>query len=236
MCLMRMPKILVALTLFFFSHQALAHDCFLVAKPFRANAGSQVKIEIHVDDLFPGKHVAWNTDRVLRFHHWYGRTLLDSVVPEPESDSSGIFASVEQPGTHLFAVDWSHRVLELEAKLFNEYLRHEGLDHILKARKDRKEENKPGRERYSRYIKTFVTTGQGDDNAYRHIIGQALEMVPLENPYAKKIGDTIRVRLLFHGKPVERAKISATYQGASKKPGTYAQSVRTHKGVLQPSV
>ncbi|MGH2568900.1 MAG: DUF4198 domain-containing protein [Bacteroidota bacterium] len=218
-----------ALVLWFVGTEVFAHDCFLMAKPFRTKSGSNVKISIHIDDLFPGKHVAWNPDRVTRFHHWYGRTLLDSVVPEPVEDSSGVFVSVEQPGLHLFVVDWSHRFIELEAKLFTKYLQSEGLDQIVQLRKEHNEVNKPGRERYSRYIKTFVTTGEGNVDAYRHIVGQALELIPLDNPYAKKIGDTLRVRLLFQGKPIAGAKVSATYEGATTKPDTHAQSVRTNK-------
>jgi uncharacterized GH25 family protein len=209
--------------------EAAAHDCFLIAKPYRATPGSQINIAIHIDDSFPGKHVAWNPVRITRFHHWYGRTLLDSVVPEPVEDSSGVAQNVDQPGLHLFVVDWAARQIAIEPKAFTQYLQKEGLEHILKLRKERKEENKPGRERYSRYLKTFVTTGEGNNEAYRHVIGQKIELIPLENPAGKKVGDTLRVRLLFEGKPVQGAKVSATYAGAKSKPGTYAQSFRTNK-------
>lgn len=209
--------------------EAVAHDCFLIAKPYRAKQGSPVKIEIHIDDAFPGKHVPWNPERITRFHQWHGRTLLDSVVPEPLEDSSGVMRNVEQAGLHLFVVDWAARQIEIEPKAFTNYLQKEGLEQIVKLRKERNEENKPGRERYSRYLKTFVTQGDGNQDAYRHVIGQRIELIPLENPASKKVGDTLRVRLLYEGKPVQGAKISATYSGAKHKPGAYAQSYRTNK-------
>jgi uncharacterized GH25 family protein len=209
--------------------EASAHDCFLIAKPYRATPGSPVKIEIHIDDAFPGKHVPWNPERITRFHQWHGRTLLDSVVPEPLEDSSGVLRNLQQAGLHLFVVDWAARQIEIESKAFTQYLQKEGLDHIVKLRKERKEDTKAGRERYSRYLKTFVSQGIGNEDAYRHIVGQRIELIPLENPAAKKVGDTLRVRLLYEGKPVQGAKISAIYSGAKVKPGSYTQSYRTNK-------
>lgn len=228
-----------------FAVDAAAHDCFLIAKPYRVKQGSQVKIEIHIDDAFPGKHVPWNPERITRFHQWYGRTLLDSVVPDPLEDSSGVMRNIEQAGLHLFVVDWAARQIEIEPKAFTTYLQKEGLEQIIKLRKERKEENKLGRERYSRYLKTFVVQGDGsafqnpaqrrnpeerdNQDAYRHVIGQRLELIPLENPAGRKVGDTLRVRLLYEGKLVQGAKVSATYSGAKQKPGSYAQSYRTNK-------
>jgi uncharacterized GH25 family protein len=209
--------------------EASAHDCFLIAKPYRATPGSPVKIEIHIDDAFPGKHVPWNPERITRFHQWHGRTLLDSVVPEPLEDSSGVLRNIQQEGLHLFVVDWAARQIEIEPKAFTNYLQKEGLEEIMKLRRERKEENKPGRERYSRYLKTFISVGSGNQEAYRHVIGQRIELIPLENPAGKKVGDTLRVRLLYEGKPIQGAKVSATHSNAKQKPGAYVQSVRTNK-------
>ena len=225
----RMKTLLIIFSLFVVTGQSLAHDCFLMAKPFRIKPGGTTRIALHVDETFPGKHVAWNPERVTRFHQWYGRTLLNSIVPEPDADSSGASVTIKQSGTYLFAVDWSQRFIEIEPKQFTKYLQAEGLDHIVKLRKDRKEENKPGRELYSRYLKTLVTVGEGEQNSYRQVVGQSLELLPLADPTMMKAGDTLRVRLLYRGAPVERAKISATYKGAGNKPGVYAQSARTGK-------
>jgi uncharacterized GH25 family protein len=208
---------------------AFAHDCFLIVRPYRVSPGHDVKIELHVDERFPGKNIMWNPDRITRFHHWYGRTLLDSVVPDPIKDSSGVVVSIAQAGVHLFVVDRSPGFIQLDATLFNQYLLSEGLDSILKLRKERKEENKPGREKYSRYLKALVSSGEGEQNTYRQIIGQTFEIIPLEDPYTKKVGDTLRVRIMFQGKALSGKKISATYAGASEKPDTYDQSTRTNR-------
>ncbi|HLF19806.1 MAG TPA: DUF4198 domain-containing protein [Bacteroidota bacterium] len=207
----------------------LAHDCFLIVRPYRVSPGDDVKIELHVDEHFPGKHIVWNPERFTRFHHWYGRTLLDSVVPDPVKDSSGVLIPIAQGGVHLIAADRSPSFIQLDAKQFDQYLQSEGLDNVLKLRKERKEENKPGREKYSRYLKALVSAGEGEQNTYRQVIGQIFEIIPLENPCAKKVGDTLRLRIFYQGKAVSGKKISATYAGASEKPDTYDQSTRTNR-------
>jgi uncharacterized GH25 family protein len=132
-----------------------------------------------------------------------------------------------EEGTHLFALDWSARSLELKAEDFSEYLTAEGLDHILQLRKQRGEETHSGRERYSRYVKTLVQVGEKVSKTFKTIVGQTIELIPLENPYDKKVNDSIRVQLLFRNVPLAGALVSATYEGYTTKPDTYEQSVRT---------
>jgi uncharacterized GH25 family protein len=49
----------------------------------------------------------------------------------------------------------------------------------------------------------------------------------LDNPFTRRVGDSVRVRLLFRGEPLAHALVSSTYAGATDKPDTYAQSART---------
>ena len=224
---MKQTTILILLCLLAF--EALAHDCFLISKPFRVKPGEQAKIAVHVDDYFPGKSVAWNPDRVQRLEHWYSGSK-SVLLPRPfVQDSSGILIEMKEPGTHLVAVDWSARFIEIEPKKFAQYLKSEGLDHVLKLRAERNEQGKPGRERYSRYLKTLVAAGKGEEESVKSIVGQSMELVPLDNPYLKKRGESVRFRLLFRGEPLEDALVSATYAGATKKADTYAQSARTDR-------
>ncbi len=209
--------------------EAVAHDCFLMAKPFRPSAGEPVMVAIHIHDDFPGKHVAWNLDRILRFHHWHGGSLVESASPSPLPDSSGVIIRPSQPGVHLIAVDWAPRLITIEAEKFTEYLRSEGLNHIIRAREVQQQQAKPGRERYSRYIKTFVYAGEGNDRAVRTVVGQTIELTPLDNPYAQSVGDTVRFQLLFQGKPLSGALVSATHAGTEKRAHKYAQSARTNR-------
>lgn len=206
---------------------AMAHDFFLVATPSQMKKGDSVTIAIHVDDVFPGKHTKWNTQRILRFEHWLDNNKTDFKTLVPKKDSSGVNLPLNTIGTHLFALDWSARLIELKPEDFTEYLTAEGLDHILKLRKERGEETKPGRERYSRFVKTLVQVGNETSDSYKSIVGQTIELVPLDNPYDKKVNDSIRVQLFFRNTPLANALVSATYEGFTTKPDTYQQSLRT---------
>ena len=137
-----------------------------------------------------------------------------------------------RPGNARFVPPPPDRLMEC-LDLFEKYLASEGLDHVLKLRKERGEETKNGKERYSRYVKTLIDAGDGNTEALNKVVGQTIELVPLDNPYTKQVGDAIRVQLLFRGKPLVNHLISSTYAGASDKPDTYAQSARTdERGVV----
>ncbi|MBF8248276.1 MAG: Nickel uptake substrate-specific transmembrane region [Bacteroidetes bacterium] len=209
-----------------------AHDFFLYASRFSAKPGDRVKIKIHVHELFPGEAVKWNPQRILRFEHRLGKTMSDGKAVKPEADSSGVTFKLDQVGLHSFALDWAARFIDIKPDLFAKYLASEGLDHVLKLRKERGEETKNGRERYSRYVKTLINAGDGNSESLDKVAGQTIELVPLDNPYSKKVGDAIRVQLLFRGKPLVNNLISSTYVGASDKPDTYAQSARTDENGL----
>lgn len=207
---------------------AWTHDCFLFAKPFSTKPGATTKIAIHIHDQFPGQHVKWDRGRILRFEHLHGVEKVNVIETRPTADSSGVGLSLEKGGVHLFALDWSARLIEIKGPDFTKYLKSEGLDQIVEERRKRGDSGKPGRERYSRYIKTLVSAGEGSDQAVSAVIGQTIELVPLENPYAKKKGESVRFRLLFRGKPLANALVAATYDGYSQTAHTYAFSARTN--------
>ena len=220
----KLTMFVLALVFISVSH---AHDFFLYPSVFRTKAGNSVKIRIHVHEMFPGEAVKWNAQRVQRFEHRFAKTMSDAKTVRPEADSSGVTFKLDQAGLHSFALDWAARFIDIKPDLFAKYLASEGLDHVLKLRKERGEEAKNGRERYSRYVKALINAGEGNSEALDKVVGQTIELVPLDNPYSKKVGDAIRVQLLFRGKPLVNNLISSTYAGASDKPDTYAQSART---------
>jgi uncharacterized GH25 family protein len=61
---------------------------------------------------------------------------------------------------------------------------------------------KPGRERYNRFIKALLLVGDKPDATYKKPLGMKLEVTPLENPYAKRVGDALRFKIAFDGKPL----------------------------------
>lgn len=221
-------RIVVSLCgLFCVAFVASAHDFFLIPHRFHVNVGDEVEIAIHVDERFPGKAVEWNPDRVVRFLVVGSGGAKRLTTPPMAGDPPAPPVKLEQAGDYLFVLDWQARLITLGAKEFNDYLEAAGLDDIVALRKQRAEMNKPGRERYSRYVKTMVTAGAQRDETYRTMIGQKIEIVSLQNPALLHRGDTFEVQVLYEGKPLSNALVSATYANYTEKPDTYAQNVRS---------
>jgi uncharacterized GH25 family protein len=73
---------------------------------------------------------------------------------------------------------------------------------------------------YEKFCKTLMTAGTPDDG-YKTVLGQTLEIVPVENPAELRTGDETAFRILYDGKPIS-TEVLATYDGFSNRPGTYA--------------
>jgi len=118
------------------------------------------------------------------------------------------------PGVWMVSAVTVPNRLELEAAKFNDYLLHDGLAHVLAGRMDRGELDRDATERYSKYVKALVRVGEaaGGGEA-RAVLGQALEVVPVDEPLAVSIGETLAVRVLFRGEPLERANLCWDHPG-----------------------
>lgn len=135
------------------------------------------------------------------------RNLLASPVPDGQIPIAEI--SAPKPGNYLITMERNPSVITLAAKKFTAYLQEEGLDEIARQRKQSSEQGKPGRERYSRYLKSLVEVGGQRDDAFRRVVGHRLEIVPEANPYELKQGDLLRVRVLFEGQPLKGVRVFA---------------------------
>ena len=56
-------------------------------------------------------------------------------------------------------------------------------------------------ERYSKHVKTLIQVGDARTPGFDTVLGYPAEIVPLDNPYATKVGGVVRVRALVDGRP-----------------------------------
>jgi len=73
---------------------------------------------------------------------------------------------------------------------------------VLDARTRAGELDRAVRERYQKHVKAILQVGDRRSDAFGTILGYPAELVPLSNPYAAKVGDTLAFRALVDGKPV----------------------------------
>lgn len=105
-------------------------------------------------------------------------------------------------GTYIIAVSTKHREITLKAADFNGYLEHDGIPDILADRKQKGELNKDAHERYSKHVKAIFQVGDKITESYKKPLNYPVEIIPQQNPYALKPGQTLEVLCLLEGKPI----------------------------------
>lgn len=129
-------------------------------------------------------------------------------------DQSGLLSfAPAKPGVYVVAVETTPKILKLDAEAFNAYLVSDGLPHIYRLRSKEKSLDQPGVERYSKSPKALVRVGDGSGGDPCKAVGLPLEIVPLSDPFAKRAGEALRVRVLFRSKPLAEANLGWDHPG-----------------------
>lgn len=145
-----------------------------------------------------------------RFDARAEQDLLGRVPAQGGPTTIGI--ELPSPGTHVLALETRAKSITIEADKFTEYLREEGLDVIIAAREAAGRSAAPGRERYSRCVKTLVPVGPDSDAASTRVLGQTLELTPLADPFRLPPGGTLALRVTFDGRPLPGALVRAWHR------------------------
>ena len=183
-------SVLLVAVVFFFVNQLHAHDLWLIP-PEKASPKKPATIEASVGMDFPISVFAPDTDR-------YPRKFViapdGKTLPLKSAGKKDLLSFVEfeptRPGVHVIAVETTPKVLELEADRFNEYLVTDGLPHIFRLRAKEKSLNQPSKERYQKSPKALLPVGGDITGPWDKALGLPLEIVPVQNPFERKAGDT----------------------------------------------
>ena len=116
------------------------------------------------------------------------------------------------PGTYLVGISTRPREIELKAADFNSYLAEDGLPDILAARKKNHELGKDARERYSKHVRAVFQVGDVRTDDYKRPLNYPVEIIPQENPFSLKVGQTLPVLCLLDGKPLVNQFVIAGWE------------------------
>ena len=209
---------------------ALAHEVWLEAPRFRLQSGDTVHVRAFVGANFVGDRWSNKAAKVYRLIR-FGPAPADTANLTPknstETDTFRTAFTFAQPGTHLVLLQSTSSFIELPADKFTAYLREEGLDYALKLRQENEETAKPGRETYSRCVKTLLQVGDpalvplAADSACRHAYGLPLELVPEQNPYRLAADKALTVRVLRGGRPAFGAAVQVWQRQPGGLPTTH---------------
>jgi hypothetical protein len=121
------------------------------------------------------------------------------------------------PGTYVIGISTKPREIDLKAADFNDYLKHDGIPDVLAARRRSGELGKDVRERYSKHVKALLQVGDARTEKHKTPLNYPVEIVPQQNPYMLKVGQTIEVQCLMDGKPLANQFVMAGYESGKRE-------------------
>lgn len=121
---------------------------------------------------------------------------------------------LEQPGA---AILHGHRLGEVWSKTVQGVVKgdRESLKGVVWSKK------------YEKFCKTLLPV-DGQSQGWDAKIGDALEIMPLNNPLELQRGDNLEVQVLYKGEPVSADVITATYDGFTDNANSYAYSTEPY--------
>ncbi|MCE9602994.1 MAG: DUF4198 domain-containing protein [Gemmatimonadetes bacterium] len=203
----RRPAVLriVCLTIAFFVVSAgalAAHDMFLKPTRYFAPENSEVRVRV-LNGTFSRSENSIARARLADASvvSPRGRTAIDTTEWSVRGDTSTFHVHTRQAGTYVLGASTRPSEIDLSADDFNLYLQDEGVPYVLAERRAAGELGKPVRERYSKHVKAFLQVGDARTAHFATVLGYPAEIVPVENPYAVRVGGTLRLRALVDGRP-----------------------------------
>lgn len=217
-----------------------AHDMFLKLESYFLPPNSDVAVQL-LNGTFEQSQNAIARDRMTDVsvvgptsddvRHPPTSRWRDSIEVS-EGDTTGMSildTRTGGAGTYVMGVSTRERTFTLSGEDFDAYLEHDGVLDVLDARREAGETGTETTETYSKHVKAIVQVGEARSEAYTKRLGYPSEMVPLENPYALSVGDTLGVRFLFEGQPVENQIVYASHEGyhGHDESGGHREAVQT---------
>lgn len=207
---MNLPHRVKCLTTIFaimlISLSAKAHEFWIEAEPYNQKRAGEVLLSLRVGTGFVG-------DTVPNVPQWYRDfSVTHNGKTEPVSGNIGDDPAghihLKQSGLYIIGYENYPDFIKLNAKKFNQYLKNEGLDDVLKARSRSGKQHHSAKEYYQRCVKALLRVGTRKITleALQQQKGYKLEITPLNVPYDS---DHLTVSIYFDGKPLVNTQITA---------------------------
>lgn len=200
----------VMVMVFQFAAPSFAHDFWIEPSTFRPQTGTSLLIGLRVGQELVGDPVARDWAMIERFIVRDGEG--ERAVAGLEGRDPAGFLAVEHPGLAIIGYRSRPKFLEMTAEKFEQYLKDEGLESVIAARKRSGDSAKSSKEIFSRCAKALIhPEGGGAGTRFDAPLAFRYEIVPKTNPYQMK-SDAMQVVVLYEGKPLPNALVIAMHQ------------------------
>jgi uncharacterized GH25 family protein len=208
--------------------RALGHNSWLITDKPRYAPGETAHVTFATGEIFPVSDTATEPDRIDEGCVFDDGYFCDPITSRFRVSGHELMALVglKTPGAYLIAASLHPKLIELPAKSFAEYLKEEKELAVIADRHARGEDDKPGRELYTKYAKTVaLVRGDAERKPLTRPIGHGLEIVPTTDPVEYLQGGLATFVVLLEGKPLVKTRLSAAHPGLPKD--AYAAEVET---------
>lgn len=189
---------------------ASAHDLWIDPSAFHPDAGAALTVRLRVGMNYVGEPLPRSSALIDRF--FLSSADGERAIEGEEGDEPAGRILIPSAGVHWVGYRSNSSYLSQEPRKFEEYLVEEGLERVAALRAQRGESGKPSRELFSRCAKALISTGKGPRAGFDRVLGFTLEIVPEKDPETWRSGGSVAFRLLYEGKPLEAALLTAMPQ------------------------
>jgi uncharacterized GH25 family protein len=210
-----------------------AHDLFLKTDSYFLKPNSKFTVKV-MNGTFLASEGAVTFARLNDVSVVSGGNRVHPKETDLTKDETTAFLNLATgaAGTYVVGLSTKSREIALKAADFNEYLREDGLPDTLEERRKTGELEKDAKERYAKHVKAIMQVGKKQTDDYKTILGYPVELVPQQNPYKLKKGDTIEILCLKDGKPLAGQVVLAGREDSGKiKPSPELRS--DGKGIVK---
>ena len=183
---------------------------------------------------YTGRNPADNKQQIAQLVYY---TPSDSIlnisnrIPANKGDSLPL--PLHEDGTHMLILTSGNSITRQDAEKFNAALKENGLDDIIRYRKEHGEENTEGIEQYRQCAKTILQVNGKLTDACTLPTSLPLDIIPEENPYSIPNPSSdrkpvkLRFRVVFKGEALGNVLVKALYQLPGKE--ARMDSARTNR-------
>lgn len=203
-----MKKLLFVTLLVAILFSAWAHEYILIAYNYKVQKGDTLEMHLFVADGFNIEmERPMQSSVTKRFELINENGISDLSATTKNGTLPVVNYKVDFEGLGLFHMERDYARHVMTTDKFLEYLKE---DHIENINVKNEPAKKLQRERYTRYIKALVQSGNNNrDTLYKTITGQKFEIVLLQNPYTLRNSNLLKVQLFFMGKPLANKVLTA---------------------------
>lgn len=215
------------------STAAAAHSFWLQPVEHMPDAGEEVLVEFKVGDAGDVNDWGLYWERIASFRLYGPDGVVDEqrgVRTTAAGEPGSARVAIATPGSYILAFESNPSFSDLGAQRFNAYVDHERLTAIAAHREATGTNAERGTELYARRAKTLLQVGDVLSPNVTRRIGQTLEIVPLQNPFALEEGAPLDLQVFWRGEPLGNAQLLAAPLDAA---GDYQSFITSADGVAR---